>query len=115
MTPELRRIVAYIAAGLANGTTPGSIYSFTEERHTAITGTLGVTQIALYDHDRGAHVTGSPAGLYHHKLGSHFTVLMNGAAYKGYDFESDSHYLGEVNGQAVTLYDGRAWHHYQVD
>ena len=114
MSPELRRVVAYIAASLASGTTKGSIYSFSEERHTPISGTLSPTQITLYDHDRAAHITGSPAGLYHHRLGSHFTVLMKADGFTGYDFGSDSHYGGKVEGDAVALHDGRVWHHYEV-
>ena len=114
MSPELRRVVAYIAASLAGGVAKGSIYSFTEERHTSISGTLSAAQITLYDHEREAHITGSPAGLYHHKLGSHFTVLMKGETFTGYDFGSDSHYDGKVEGDAVALYDGRSWHHYRV-
>ena len=114
MSPELRRVVAYIAASLAGGATKGSIHSFSEGRHTSISGTLSAARITLYDRDRDAHVTGSPAGLYHHGLGSHFTVLMTGETFAGYDFGSDSHYDGKVEGDAVALYDGRGWHHYRV-
>jgi hypothetical protein len=114
MPPELRRVVAYIAGSLAGGTATTSIYSFTEERHTSISGTLSDAQVALYDHERDAHITGSPAGLFHHRLASHFTVLMKGQSFTGYDFGSDSHYEGAVKGDAVELYDGREWHHYKL-
>jgi hypothetical protein len=114
MSPELRRVVAYIAASLASGTTTTSIYSFSEGRHTSISGTLTDAKVALYDHEREAHITGSPAGLYHHRLASHFTVLMKGQSFTGYDFGSDSHYEGVVKGDAVELYDASEWHHYEV-
>jgi len=41
-------------------------------------------------------------------------VLMKGQSFTGYDFGSDSHYEGAVKGDAVELYDGRAWHHYKL-
>ena len=114
MPPELRRVVAYIAAGLAGMAETRWVYSFSEARHTSLSGTLSAATISLYDHDKAAHITGTPAGLYHHKLGAHFTVLMTGQTFRGYDFASDSHYEGVVKGDAVELYDGRGWHHYTV-
>ena len=113
MTPELRRVVAYIAARLASGAGAANVYSYDDACYTPVTGTISQTSVAVFDHIDAAHVTGSPSGLFHHKLGAHFSVQMSGLNFSGYDHSTGTHYQGSVNGSTVQLFDG-GWHHFQV-
>lgn len=65
MKEEIRRAIAHAVVAQSDGKPSSHVYSYDRGRHTAFTG----SGPGGYDHDAGAHVSGSGSNLYHHGLG----------------------------------------------
>ncbi len=104
MTPGTRACVAYIAAGL-NGSNSSSVFDYTESKYINISGAVNSSNVNIYDHDRGCHVTGSPSNLFDYGVSSHIQLNMNGTQFSGYDYHSGNHFSGNVNNKAVSIFD----------
>jgi hypothetical protein len=113
MNDNLRACLAYIAARLIGGSNRASVYDFARAKHISVSGTVDSKSVNIYDHDRGAHVTGTLPSLYDHGLGSHVSLTVNGAEFSGYDHGSASHYSGRLTGSTVTIFDHGTSQHYQ--
>jgi hypothetical protein len=117
MHPNTRALVAVVAARLVSGHgTAGAVYDHSQSRHILVSGTVSGGQVALYDHDRGCHFSGSGGGYYDHGRGVHVSLQVNGSNFSGYDHGDGHHFSGSVSGNAVSIYDhGESSHfHYSV-
>jgi len=108
--------IANIAARLSGPSVNSAVYDHTQGKHIHVSGSVSATSVNVYDHDRGAHVTGSPANLYDYGRGAHISLNLNGTRFSGYDHGSGNHYSGNINGHSVTIYDHESGqhHHFKV-
>lgn len=106
MNEQIRRAIAFAAAGRINGKFSNSVYSYDRGRHSSMS--------EGYDHESGAHISGARNGnMYHYGLGAHISLDTNGQDFSGYDYSSGSHYTGRVSGSSVQLYDYGESQHFQ--
>ena len=68
-----------------------------------------------YDHDLGAHISGSDSNLCHHRTGGHIQLNVSGKSFNGYDHAIGHHFDGSVNGQSVQLYDFGEGRHFNYE
>jgi len=115
MNPNLRACIAHVAARLSGVGVNSAVYDYSQSKHIHVSGNVSATAVNVYDHDRGAHLTGSPANLYDHGLGGHISLNLNGAQFSGYDHRSGYHYQGTINGSSVTVYDYESGQHHQFN
>ena len=98
MREDIRRTVAYAAAGHANGRYANSIYSYHRHRYSNMS--------KNYDYEASCSLSGMDSGrIYHYGVCAHITLKMNGNSFSGYDYESGSNFSGTVSGRTVQLYD----------
>ena len=98
MKEEIRRVVAYAAAGRANSKFASSIYSYATGRYTNMS--------ESYDYDAVAHLGGVRKGnIYHYGEGAHISLEMGGNDFKGFDYSSGPYFSGRVSGRSVRLFD----------
>jgi hypothetical protein len=117
MHPNTRALVAVVAARLVSGDGDvGAVYDHSQSRHILVSGSVSGGQVALYDHDRGCHFSGSGGGYYDHGRGVHVSLQVNGNNVSGYDHDASHHFSGSVSANAVSIYDhGESSHfHYSV-
>ena len=105
MHDGLRACVAYIAASLGGASTARSIYDRSAEERINVSGTVSPASVALYDHARGANISGTPSSLYDHSLGAHVSLNVTGTTFSGFDHASNSHFSGTISANSVSLYD----------
>jgi hypothetical protein len=105
MNPRLRACIANLAARLSGQSVNSSVYDHTQGKHIHISGTASGGSVNLYEHERGAHVTGSPSNLYDHGEGAHISLNVQGTQLSGYDHGSGHHYSGTstVNRSPSTI------------
>ncbi|NOT20632.1 MAG: hypothetical protein HOP24_10260 [Sideroxydans sp.] len=116
MNDNLRAVIAYLVASYSNQKTKNSVFDYTRSQHINISGNVAKNQVQLFDHNAGAHITGSLPNLFHHGLGAHFSIEKNGDQFKGFDFGSGTHWTGKISGNNVTIFDYTQGQHfiYQV-
>jgi hypothetical protein len=105
MEAARRADIAYIAGRLISERNSNNIYDYGRQGHTAITGTVSENRVQVYDHSRGAHITGSERQFYDHGRNCHVTLRRNGNRFSGYDYGTMSHFSGHVSGRIVWVYD----------
>jgi hypothetical protein len=115
MIAEARRAIAFIAAKEIGEARGNSVYDYDVSKYVHFSGQVG-ERIQIYDHDAGAHVTGSKASIYHYRTGAYITLQINGNRFSGFDHGSGQHFNGTVRRSNVQLfdYDGSGFHHYLV-
>jgi hypothetical protein len=111
MTPEARRAVAFIAGHLVSGK-GRAIYDYDKGGYVHFSGNVD-SSVRLYDHQAGAHISGSAKQFYHHGLSAHISLDISGKSFKGYDYGSGSHFSGNVRSNNITLYDYAVSKHFQ--
>lgn len=112
MTPETRRAVAFIAGQLVSGK-KRNIYDYDSGAYGRLSGEVSPQQIRVYDHDTRAHVTGDGQRVYHYGNRAFILLDVTGKIFKGYDYASSSHFMGNVRQNNVTLYDYQASKYFQ--
>lgn len=105
MHDGLRTCIAYIAAHLGGASTAHSIYDRSSGERINVSGTVSPTSVAVYDHERGANISGTPSSLYDHSLGAHVSLSVTGTTFSGYDHASHSHFSGTISANSVSVYD----------
>ena len=115
MNASLRACIASLAARLSESGVNSAVYDFTQGKHIHISGSASSSLVNLYDHDRGAHLTGTPSSLYDHGNGAHISLAVQGGRFTGYDHGSGYHYSGTVSGRSVTIYDHESGSHHQYN
>lgn len=106
MDEQIRRAVAYAAAGRINGKFSSSIYSHDRGCHSSMA--------EGYDYESGSHLGGAKSGnMYHYGLSAHVSLNINGQNFSGYDYESGSHFSGHVSGSSIQLYDYNEGQYFQ--
>lgn len=112
MKDHVRAAIASIARASHSGASPSAIYDFSKGKHRIISGSYSDGAVNAYDHEIGAHISGTMGNLYHFGEGAHIQITMNGNSFTGYDFGSGYHFSGNVNGSNVTVYDFESSQHY---
>ena len=98
MDENIRRVVAYVAAGRITGEFCNSIYSYEHGSRTSMS--------ESYDYEAHAHFNGARSGnIYHYGLGVHISLKENGQKFSGYDYGSGSHFSGSISLKTVQLFD----------
>lgn len=102
---NLRACIASIAARLTGQSTSSAVYDYTQRRHIHAPGAVSEEAVNVYHHERGAHVSGTPASLYDHRLGVHVSLARDGMTFRGHDFGSNRDFRATVVGSIVTIED----------
>jgi hypothetical protein len=110
---ELRACVAYIAGRLVSGRSSSSVYDYSQSKHTAIAGTVTNRQVAIYDYERGAYISGGAAQFYDYDEGCYISLQLTGNNFRGFDYGSASHFSGSVNGRNILMFDYEKGSHFQ--
>jgi hypothetical protein len=98
MDEQIRRLVAYAAAGRASGRFGSSVYSYDRAKHSNMSET--------YDYESAAHLGNVKSGqMFHYGLSAHVSLEVTGNSLKGYDYSSSSHFSGRIMGRTVEVYD----------
>lgn len=98
MQEEIRRAIAYAAAGRVNSQFSSSVFSYDPGVHTSMS--------EGFDFGSGAHLGGARSGnMYHYGVGAHISLDVKGDQFSGFDYSSGSHFSGRVSGRSVQLYD----------
>ena len=105
MLPHVRAAVAYIAGRIISGSNSTYVYDYSRARYIPISGNVDEDAVNVFDHEKGAHIGGSPPSLYHYGEGSHISLNVSGHSFTGFDYGTGSHFSGNVSGSAVSLYD----------
>lgn len=108
MKNEKRACIAYVCATIVNTLSNyNSVYDFTNRKycnyhclHSDIE-----NGILVYDYDRGGYVEGVLPNLYDYISKKYIQIRVDGERIQGYDNESVAHYIVEVNGDDVSIYD----------
>jgi hypothetical protein len=113
MNPSLRACIANIAARLSGQSVNSVVYDHTQSKHINVTGSVTAKSVNVYDHGRGAYVTGSPTNLYDHDCGARISLNLSGTHLSGYHQGSGNRYSGDINGHSVTIYDRESGQHHR--
>ncbi|MCY4583591.1 MAG: hypothetical protein OXE50_12485 [Chloroflexi bacterium] len=98
MREDVRRAVAFAAAGRANGQFSTSVYSYERRKYSSMSQT--------YDYEARCHLSGMRSGsIFHYGVRAHIAIKLNGRKFSGFDYHSRSHFSGKVSGNSVQLYD----------
>ncbi len=107
MQEEIRRAVAN--AVLPKGDEEARpVFSQTANTWTNFTW----TQEGFFDHDASAHVAKVDGGFYHHGLGAHVLLEVEGSQFRGFDHGSGRHFNGVVQGATAIVYDPEVQRHH---
>jgi hypothetical protein len=111
MKPNVRRVIAYIAARLILRENLESIYDYTTSQHYRIAGIVDDASLAVYDYSCSCDITGKSNGsrysLFHFGESTHITLSVFGHKFKGFDFGSGCEFDGVISGRSVTVSDSR--------
>ncbi len=111
-----RRAVAYIVGRLITDMHSGAVYDYSAKAHYPFSGEVSASRIEVYDCMARCAVNGGESGggnyplreffLYHYGNAKHLSVEMRGnGRFEGFDYDSERHYSGFVNGNLITLFD----------
>lgn len=105
MKPELRYMVAFIAASLKAARTFTHVYDHDAKREIPVGGVVRADAVDVIEGGSGARVSGRPDALYH-SVSEHYIQLdMEPDGFSGYDYASQKHFKGVFSGDAVQVYD----------
>lgn len=107
MTDITRRAVSYIAGRIVSNVISSSIYDFQKSKHYFFSGQVENSQVSIYDHEEQCHISGNLPSIYHFGNGNYITINTLGATFKGFDFDTSSHFSGTVTGRNVSIYDSQ--------
>ena len=109
MTPEKRRVVAYLTARIISNKNPRGVYDRRTSSWTALSTVVTPNHLSVYDHDRASMVAvhGPPSDLYVYDCGSgrHIQLKITGYNFAGFDFETMAFFSGTVNGASIFFCD----------
>ena len=112
MDNHLRVNIAYIAARRIRGGGGSSAFDYARGVHKTISGSVTKNSVAIFDHERGAHISGSCSSLYDYSLGGHVSLNVRGNHFSGFDYRSGHHFSGNVSGNSVTVFDYGVGQHF---
>ena len=105
MNANSRACVACIAAAIASGSTPRSVYDYSQQKHISISGSATTSSVNIYDYDRGCYISGNSNSFYDYGTGSYVSLKVNGNQFQGYDYDEGHSYEGEISNKSVSIYD----------
>lgn len=112
MSPEKRRIIAFIAGRLISGRHSSSIYDASSSLYTYVSGIVSPKRVHVYDYDydRSNFISGSKSeaafSLYDYATNHFIQLTIDGNKFEGYDEDSYTHFNGTVKGNSITLHEG---------
>jgi hypothetical protein len=109
MNEPTRRGIAYIAGRALSRKSCSAIYDYNATQYFNFGGTVVETRVSVFDYDEGCYITGSGGGrsysLFHHGNQSHVKLDVGLGTFNGFDYDSNSHFTGKVNGNVVWVFD----------
>jgi hypothetical protein len=106
MTPDTRRVIALIAAALANERPYGWVYDYDEGLHRQISVSQAEGMVGAYDHLADRYYDGKADGqIYDRTALAHIGAERTAKGIKGYDHGSASFYEAFVDGDSVSVFD----------
>ncbi len=102
MKEETRRAIASTAAARINKKSISSIYSYDQKKHTPVSCDKDGD---MYDYGSKAFVSKSGSDLFHYGTHAHINLSIDGDRFSGYDYDSKHHFVGNVNGSSIQIYD----------
>ena len=107
MEAHLRAALAYIAGRLVSGRNACAVYDRSRSKRIMMSGAADSRMIAIYDHDRGCHISGSGNGLqyslYHHGERRPISFTLEGSAFSGHDYGRSTRFSGTVEGDSISI------------
>ncbi|WP_294531678.1 hypothetical protein [uncultured Bacteroides sp.] len=114
MNHEKRSCVAFICALQLKLIDTNYIYDCVNHvyRRYHVLRTLKEDRRNIYDYQRRTYMVASFPNIFDCASGKYVNILMNKNTFRGYDYESESHFQGEVIGEMVRIYDYRQAAHF---
>ena len=74
-----------------------------------MSGTVDHSKVSVYDHAKGCYLSGNLPSLFHYGENAHIQLVVgDGQKFKGFDYDTSSHFSGNVSGKSISLYDYEA-------
>lgn len=115
MNANLRACVAHLVGRLSGQPVSPAVYDHSQKKSISVSGSVSMGNVALYDHSRNAHLTGTVSNLYDHGEQSHLSLTVKDTTFEGHDHKSGCHFSGSINGQSVVIYDHESSQHHQYN
>jgi hypothetical protein len=117
MTPEHRRMAAFLAACLKAAKTFAHVHDHDAGRETAIGGVVRPAAIDVIEGAGGVRFSGAPEAVLDHASGKHLQLALEEDGFSGYDYGSETHFNGVFGKDGVVqVYDHETsrWHDFHV-
>ena len=109
MHPDTRTCIAYIAGRIISGRRQFVLYDYARSVHIDMSCLPHPRCLRLFDSGRGISLFSRPdkGGRYRYACGSGslFDISVHGTTFIGYTGTGSSHFVGNVRGEAIYLYD----------
>jgi len=109
MEAHLRAALAYIAGRLVSGKNSSAVYDHSRSRQILMNGTAKGRLVAIFDHDRRCHISGSGNGfqysLYHHGENRLISLTLQGSVIGGHDYGRSASFTGTVEDNSISLFE----------
>ena len=103
MHPNTRAGIAYIVAALANGEAGGGVFDFASCKSYKFSGEVNPKYIAILDHERQCHMTGSSEQVFDQGRNTYFSISLSSNHFTGYDYGDSIQFCGDVSDRTVTF------------
>ena len=105
MNANSRACVACIAAAIASGSTPQSVYDYSQGKYIPISGSATTSSVNIFDYARGCYISGTSTSFYDYGTESYISLSVNGNQFQGYDYDKGYSYKGTISNGSVSIYD----------
>ncbi len=120
MNSAKRACLAYIVGSLVTKNNPASLFDHSRARQLTFSGNVASHRVDVQEASQQCHLSGNGDGtkfeLLDHGNGKALNLLVSGKYFRGYDQDTDSHFSGTVNLDAVSIYDFHRprWYEYSL-
>jgi hypothetical protein len=100
--------IAYIAGSLISGKPIASLYDYSQARYIDIACLPHAQYLKQFDYARGVSNFGATSGSryrYSFDSGNFIDLTINGRTFIGYLSEGSCHFIGNVRGDSIYIYD----------
>lgn len=115
MKANLRASIASIAAQLAGNDSSPAIYDYTQGNYVSFDGSVSKSTINISDRNDTVHLVGVLPNLHEERSGAFLTLQVDGTQFQGFDFESQKHFMGSLDGGLVTIFDCESGQHHHFN
>lgn len=117
MKAHSRRAIVLIAGSIITQKQVSSVYDFSELKYFSFGGNANSTTVNVYEYKEQCYISGNGQdgnlSLYHHGNSMQINLIIRGFSFEGYDYDTNQHYSGKVNGSAISLYDYEHCQHFK--